>query len=100
MPQGFAYAQSRERERGQQGRLGFGSWGEGGLRPCPPLYGGLGGQHSPLLQSLADLDKEEWGASFPPFPYLKIPLGFPLGLGRLGLRGLVHLAQGGQGTSP
>ena len=39
---------------------------------------------------------EEWGASFPPF--YKLFLGFPLGLGRLGIWGLVPLAQCGQGT--
>ena len=60
---------SREREReGSSWRLGFGLEVVGRLRPCPPpLYGGLAGQAWPLLQSLADLEKEEWGASFPPF---------------------------------
>jgi hypothetical protein len=66
---------------------------EGRLRPSPPLYRRLGGQLGPLLQALDWWPKgEEWGASFLP-PSRTFALGFPLGLGRLGLRGLVRLAQ-------
>ena len=69
----------------------------GRVRPQPSLYRGVGGWPLPLPQALGPAAKEGGvGGKFPSL--LEAPLGFPLGLGRLGLWGLVPLAQCGQGT--
>ena len=92
------HSRERERWRGSSwpaARVGVG----GGCAPAPLIWG-AGQLPWPLLQALGRRPKgEEWGASFPP-SFWMVPLGFSLRAGLLGLRGLVHLAQSGQDTSP
>jgi hypothetical protein len=92
---------SRDRER-----LEGSSWPaarvgrEGGCAPTPPYIGGWPATLTPPPSPRAAAQEGRVGASFPPPSFWKVPLGFPLRAGWLGLRGLVRLAQSGQDTSP
>jgi hypothetical protein len=91
---------SRERER-LEGSSWPAAWVgvKGGCAPAPPYIAGWPAALPPPPSLRALAKGEEWGASLPPL-FWKVPLGFPLRAGRLGLRGLVRLAQSGQDTSP
>jgi hypothetical protein len=64
----------------------------GGCAPALPYIGGWVASLGPPPSPRAAAKEGGVGASFSP-PSRTFALGFPLGLGRLGLRGLVHLAQ-------
>jgi hypothetical protein len=91
---------SRERER-----LEGSSWPaarvgvEGGCAPAPPYIGGRPVALTPPPSPRAAAQEGRVGGKFPP-SFWKVPLGFPLRAGWLGLRGLVRLAQSGQDSSP
>jgi hypothetical protein len=85
--------QSREREMwraavGPAARVGR----EGGCAPAIPYIGGWAASLAPPPSPRAAAKGGGVGGKFPS-PSRTFALGFPLGLGRLGLRGLVHLAQ-------